>query len=166
METKLNKTGFVELGGTIYPTFTSEVNGIQITTLDYPSMLPKPYTNNKPSIEVLDKMAEIAKNAGFILTYSKDKKMVSGVTDSYGSLLDDNSIIHTKFKITGTSTGRLASQNPNIQNILKPTSNVYSPLRLSCVCRNAQSENHPRSHQAEWHPLNCTFDLCLQSTVC
>lgn len=65
--------------------------------------------------------------ADLLLTYSKDKKMVSGVTDSYGSLLDDNSIIHTKFQITGTSTGRLASQNPNIQNILKPTSNVYDP---------------------------------------
>lgn len=73
METKLNKTGFVELGGTIYPTFTSEVNGIQITTLDYPSMLPKPYTNNKPSIEVLDKMAEIAKNAGFKVTYEENE---------------------------------------------------------------------------------------------
>jgi hypothetical protein len=71
METKLNKTGFVELGGTIYPTFTSEVNGIQIITLDYPSMLPKPYTNDKSSIEVLDKMAEIAKNFGFKVTYGK-----------------------------------------------------------------------------------------------
>lgn len=65
--------------------------------------------------------------ADLLLTYSDDKKMITGVADSYEELLDSDNIIHTKFSVTGTVTSRLASINPNLQNIKKPIKDVYNP---------------------------------------
>lgn len=62
-----------------------------------------------------------------LLAYSSDNKMISSVIDGYGKLLDDYNRIHPKFLIHGTVTSRLASHEPNAQNITKPTSNVNDP---------------------------------------
>lgn len=62
-----------------------------------------------------------------LLRYSTDKKMISSVIDGYGKLLDKNSRLHSTFKIQGTSTGRLASSEPNAQNYKKPTTDVNDP---------------------------------------
>ena len=50
--------------------------------------------------------------ADMLLQYSSDKKMISGVIDGYGKLLDPNNRLHSTFRIYGTATSRLASSNP------------------------------------------------------
>lgn len=65
--------------------------------------------------------------AKLFLTYSNDKKMLNGTIDSYEKIMDDTYKVHPKYLLTGTVTGRLASREPNSQNIRKPTSNTDDP---------------------------------------
>ncbi len=52
-----------------------------------------------------------------ILAHRELQKLLSTYIDSIPTQLDENSRLHTSFIQTGTTTGRLASQNPNLQNI-------------------------------------------------
>jgi DNA polymerase-1 len=45
------------------------------------------------------------------------EKLLSTYIDAIPPLLDGDSRLHTRFIQTGTTTGRMASQNPNLQNI-------------------------------------------------
>lgn len=65
--------------------------------------------------------------AKLLLQYSSDKKMLTATVEGYSKMLDDTGKLHGRFKIDGTVTSRLASREPNLQNIAKPTSNVDSP---------------------------------------
>ncbi len=68
--------------------------------------------------DVLEKLAEegneIAKK---ILDWRGFSKLKSTYTDSLLDLLDRNNRVHTTFSQTVVNTGRLASSNPNLQNI-------------------------------------------------
>ncbi len=52
-----------------------------------------------------------------ILEYRELKKLLSTYIESLASLLDTGKRLHAEFLQTGTTTGRMASQNPNLQNI-------------------------------------------------
>jgi DNA polymerase-1 len=52
-----------------------------------------------------------------ILSYRELQKLLSTYIDTIPTLLDNNNRLHTSFIQTGTTTGRLSSQNPNLQNI-------------------------------------------------
>ena len=52
-----------------------------------------------------------------ILSYRELQKLLSTYVDSFPKLLDDNNALHTTFNQTGTTTGRMSSSNPNLQNI-------------------------------------------------
>ncbi|MBI2004643.1 hypothetical protein HYS79_00600 [Patescibacteria group bacterium] len=52
-----------------------------------------------------------------VLLYRELSKLLSTYIDAIPMLLDKKDRLHTTFVQTGTSTGRLASQNPNLQNI-------------------------------------------------
>src|SRR3989344_4564586 len=52
-----------------------------------------------------------------ILAYRELSKLLSTYIDTIPTLLDNNSRLHTTYLQTGTTTGRIASQNPNLQNI-------------------------------------------------
>lgn len=54
---------------------------------------------------------------GDILEYRELTKLLSTYIDTIPTLLDAKNRLHTSFIETGTTTGRLASQNPNLQNI-------------------------------------------------
>ena len=54
---------------------------------------------------------------GAILAYRELSKLLSTYIDTIPTLLDSNSRLHTTYLQTGTTTGRIASQNPNLQNI-------------------------------------------------
>lgn len=52
-----------------------------------------------------------------VLEYRELKKLLSTYIDNLPPLLGDDGRLHAEFVATGTTTGRLASQNPNLQNI-------------------------------------------------
>jgi len=52
-----------------------------------------------------------------ILEYRELKKLLSTYIDNLPPLLDKDNRLHAEFLQAGTTTGRLASQNPNLQNI-------------------------------------------------
>lgn len=52
-----------------------------------------------------------------ILSHRELQKLLSTYIDAIPPLLDANNRLHTSFIQTGTTTGRISSQNPNLQNI-------------------------------------------------
>lgn len=52
-----------------------------------------------------------------ILEYRELKKLLSTYIENLPPMLDEKHRLHAEFLQTGTTTGRMASQNPNLQNI-------------------------------------------------
>ncbi|MDQ5957844.1 MAG: polymerase [Patescibacteria group bacterium] len=69
------------------------------------------------------KLASEAPIVDFILKYRELAKLVSTYVDTIPKLVDDNSRLHSKLNQTGTTTGRMSSTDPNLQNI--PASDSY-----------------------------------------
>ncbi|MDE6411803.1 MAG: DNA polymerase I [Clostridia bacterium] len=66
--------------------------------------------------EVLEKLAEEHEIARLILRYREIQKLVSTYVDGIAPLVKDGAV-HTTYNQTMTTTGRLSSANPNLQNI-------------------------------------------------
>ena len=75
-------------------------------------------SKHSTSAEVLNALAQDHEIARLILEYRKFAKLKSTYTEALPTLIDlkDNRI-HTTFNQTVTTTGRLSSSNPNLQNI-------------------------------------------------
>lgn len=75
-------------------------------------------SKNSTSAEVLTALAEEYEIARLLLEYRKYSKLKSTYTEALPLLIDakDNRI-HTTYNQTVTTTGRLSSSNPNLQNI-------------------------------------------------
>ena len=65
----------------------------------------------------LEKLKPQHKIINFILKYRELSKLKSTYTDTLSNMVDKNGRVHTTFNQTGTTTGRLSSQDPNLQNI-------------------------------------------------
>jgi DNA polymerase-1 len=65
----------------------------------------------------LEKLEESYPVIGYILKCRMYQKLYSTYLEGFKPLLDSNSLIHTTYNQTLTSTGRLSSNNPNLQNI-------------------------------------------------
>ncbi len=65
----------------------------------------------------LEKIREIHPIVNDILEYRELKKLLSTYIDNLPPMLDAENRLHAEFLQTGTTTGRMASQNPNLQNI-------------------------------------------------
>lgn len=65
----------------------------------------------------LEKLRSRHEIVDFILKYRELAKLKSTYTDTLPKLVDKNSRIHTTFNQSGTASGRLSSQDPNLQNI-------------------------------------------------
>lgn len=69
------------------------------------------------------KESELQKLAGMhpiiedILAYRELSKLLSTYIDSIPTLVDDSSRLHTRYVQIGAATGRMASKDPNLQNI-------------------------------------------------
>ena len=78
----------------------------------------KTKTGYSTDVEVLEVLTlrgiEIAEK---LLEYRGFTKLLSTYVEPFPKLADENDRIHTTFNQNGTSTGRLSSANPNIQNI-------------------------------------------------
>jgi DNA polymerase-1 len=65
----------------------------------------------------LQKMKDMHPIINEIFGYRELQKLLSTYIDNIPELLDKESRLHAKFIQTGTTTGRMSSQNPNLQNI-------------------------------------------------
>ncbi len=65
----------------------------------------------------LEKIREMHPVINDILEYRELKKLLSTYIQNLPPLLDTENRLHAEFLQTGTTTGRMASQNPNLQNI-------------------------------------------------
>jgi DNA polymerase-1 len=65
----------------------------------------------------LEKIKDLHPIVGDILEHREIQKLLSTYIDSIPKLLDEEGRLHAEFLQTGTTTGRMASQNPNLQNI-------------------------------------------------
>ncbi len=75
-------------------------------------------SKNSTSAEVLSSLAEEYEIAKLILDYRKYSKLKSTYTEALPALIDPkDGRIHTTYNQTVTTTGRLSSSNPNLQNI-------------------------------------------------
>ncbi len=72
-----------------------------------------PSTQESELLKIKDKHAIIAK----ILEYRELQKLLSTYIDNLPKMVSEDGRLHTRFVQAGTSTGRLASQSPNLQNI-------------------------------------------------
>ncbi len=66
---------------------------------------------------VLEKLREDNPIVEEILKYREFKKLLSTYIDNIPEMLDEDNRLHSSFLQAGTTTGRMASQEPNLQNI-------------------------------------------------
>lgn len=91
----------------------------QVANILFDKLQIKSYNNKKQSTSAtkLDELRFIP-IVDNILTYRKYNKIKTTYVDVYKKLIQENGdIIHTTFNQTLTSTGRLSSSEPNLQNI-------------------------------------------------
>lgn len=67
--------------------------------------------------DVLQKLAEENPVAEKILEYRELQKLLSTYIDNFPLLIGEDGRLHATFLQTGTTTGRMSSNNPNLQNI-------------------------------------------------
>jgi len=77
----------------------------------------KTKTGYSTDIKVLEDLARQDPVPELILLHRGLSKLKSTYVDSLSELVDDKGKIHTHFVQTGTATGRIASKDPNLQNI-------------------------------------------------
>ncbi len=83
-------------------------------------MLPtdkKTKTGYSTSAEVLEKLRRYHPIIDDILDYRQVTKLKSTYVEGLLKVADESGRVHTTFKQTGTTTGRLSSAEPNLQNI-------------------------------------------------
>jgi DNA polymerase-1 len=84
--------------------------------------LPKPVKYGRGKVvstaqDVLEELAEHHDAPRMVLEFRQLAKLKSNYSDSLPLLADAQQRVHTTFNAVGTSTGRLSSTNPNLQNI-------------------------------------------------
>lgn len=69
----------------------------------------------------LEKLKDENPVAGFVLEYRELAKLLGTYIDTIPKLVDSSNRLHSEFLQAGSATGRMASQNPGIQNIPNKT---------------------------------------------
>ena len=95
-----------------------QVGAILFDKLQLKTRKKRGKAKNSTSADVLTALAEEYEIARLILEYRKYAKLKSTYTEALPSLIDKKDFrIHTTYNQTTTTTGRLSSSNPNLQNI-------------------------------------------------
>ena len=80
--------------------------------------LPSPRGKSRTTdAETLESLAPSCPLAQDVLEYRKYKKLESTYVDALLRLTDENCRVHSRFDQTATATGRISSNEPNLQNI-------------------------------------------------
>lgn len=78
----------------------------------------KTKTGFSTNVEVLETLAKRGEEIALhLISYRKFSKLKQTYVDALPKLVDENGRIHTTYNQFGTVTGRLSSQDPNLQNI-------------------------------------------------
>ncbi|MGO1470024.1 MAG: DNA polymerase I, partial [Tissierella sp.] len=94
-----------------------QVGEVLFDTLELP-VIKKTKTGYSTSVEVLEKLQDKHPIIDKILRYRQIVKLKSTYIDGYIDLINpENGRIHSSFNQTITSTGRISSTEPNLQNI-------------------------------------------------
>lgn len=104
--------------------YTSEF-GLKLKIIKYTVDKKTKKESNRPSTdeETLERLKKYDKS-GFIDTLLElrgESKLYSTYVKGMYIILDKNNRVHTNFKLHGTVTGRLSSEEPNLQNIPRDT---------------------------------------------
>ena len=89
--------------------------------------------------EVLEELAEENEICRYILEVRKYAKLKNTYTDSLPLLIDKDERVHTTYNQTVTTTGRLSSSNPNLQNI--PTRTKEGNKLRACIIPRDKENN-------------------------
>ena len=94
-------------------------SGKQLSQLLFEELkIPRPSKKNSLDIESLEELYDYSPIPALVVKWRKLSKLLSTYTYSLCDLLDPKTNrLHSKFNVTATSTGRLSSSNPNLQNI-------------------------------------------------
>ncbi|MCX6712754.1 MAG: DNA polymerase, partial [Candidatus Vogelbacteria bacterium] len=96
-----------QLGGILFDDLKISVKGLRKTAGGARS------TKESELIKMKDEHAIIAP----ILDYREYQKLLSTYIDNIPKMVDENGRLHTSLNQAGTTTGRMSSSNPNLQNI-------------------------------------------------
>ena len=114
---KLQKNIYSEAGEEFNINSPKQLAEILFFKLNLPPV-KKTKTGLSTDEEVLEKLKEDGANiAKYILEYRKLAKLKNTYVDAIPKLRDKNDRVHTTFNQIGTTTGRLSSSDPNLQNI-------------------------------------------------
>ena len=81
-------------------------------------IIKKIKTGASTDVEVLEELSKISPLAVILLNYRQLTKLKNTYIDTLPNIVNKTTNkVHTSFNQTGTSTGRLSSENPNLQNI-------------------------------------------------
>ena len=93
-----------------------QLGNILFEKLDYP-VIKKTKTGYSTSQDVLDKLKNAGPIPSLVLDYRSLAKLKSTYVDGLREVVDKDNRIRTTFRQDNTATGRLSSQDPNLQNI-------------------------------------------------
>ena len=91
------------------------------------------YSTDAASLEKLAKKSDIAR---LIIDYRTIAKVISTYINPFMEKVDENNRLHTTFNQTLTSTGRLSSSNPNLQNLPASDDEIHSGIRRAVIAEN------------------------------
>ncbi|WP_068268446.1 DNA polymerase I [Caviibacter abscessus] len=94
-------------------------------------LVKKSKTGFSTNVDVLEDLSNLGYEiATVMLEYRFYKKLLSTYIEPIPKFADENSRVHSIFNGTGTATGRLSSNNPNLQNI--PTRTLEGTKIRNC----------------------------------
>ncbi len=108
---------YKEAGAEFNINSTKQLADILFTKLKLP-VIKRTKTGYSTDVGVLEKLAQSYELPKLLLNYRERSKLKSTYLDAFPELINpETGLIHTSFNQTVTSTGRLSSSDPNLQNI-------------------------------------------------
>ena len=98
-----------------------QLSEIFFNELKYPVLKKTPKGAPSTDASVLEELAKNYDLPNYILKYRELEKIRSTYVDGLLPEVTDDSKIHTHYNLFGTTTGRLSSEKPNLQNIPNKT---------------------------------------------